>query len=83
MLLDLFSFITITYDVHPNPRLSLSNASLNTDANSSVSTPYDSATKHLICVHYNFQNLMQNIDVLYTGRREYDIIGLTDSWLNS
>ena len=67
-------------DVHPNPGPSLSNASLYTDdANSSLSTPNDSVTKHLSFVHYNIQSLMQKLDVLYTGLREFDIIGFTET----
>jgi hypothetical protein len=70
-------------DIHPNPGPTLPETSYNTNANNSLSTSDASATHHLSFIHYNIQSLMQKIDVLYTGLRDFDIIGFTETWLNS
>jgi len=70
-------------DIHPNPGPTLPETSYNTNANNSLSTSDASATHHLSFIHYNIQSLMQKIDVLYTGLRDFDIISLTETWLNS
>ena len=34
-------------------------------------------------MHYNIQSLLQKVDILYTGLRDFDIIGFTETWLNN
>jgi hypothetical protein len=70
-------------DIHPNPGPTLSDLSSNTDTSSSSSFLNSSATNHIRFVHYNIQSLVHKIDVLYTGLRGFDIIGFTETWLNS
>ena len=69
-------------DIHPNPGPTMSDPSFNTDASSS-SFLNSSSTNHISYVHYNIQSLMHKIDVLYTGLRKFDVIGFTETWLNS
>ena len=57
----------------------MSDLSLNTDPNSSSSFHNASETSHLGFVHYNIQSLLQKVDILYTGHRDFDIIGFTET----
>ena len=71
-------FLLRSGDIHPNPGPTMSDPSFNTDASSS-SFLNSSSTNHISFVHYNIQSLMHKIDVLYTGLREFDLIGITET----
>jgi len=70
-------------DINPNPGPTSSDQSVDTDASSSTSIWHSSSASHISFVHYNIQSLMHKIDLLYSGLRDFDIIGFTETWLNS
>jgi hypothetical protein len=66
-------------DIHPNPGPTSSDQSVDTDASSSTSIWHSSSASHISFVHYNIQSLMHKIDLLYSGLRDFDIIGFTET----
>lgn len=84
LLLSWFSIILLrSGDIQPNPGPCPAELNISCDSGSYLSSSNTTARNHISFVHYNIQSLVNKIDVLYTGLREFDIIAFTETWLNN
>ena len=82
--------IQLLGDVHPNPGPEIANTSFNSVNMSSHNSSSYSLTSmcthlshHLSIVHHNVQSILKKIDLLQSELYNFDIIALTETWLNT
>ena len=76
--------IILSGDVHPKPGPTEYEESPDTSSTSTYA--YDiynflNLPNNLSVVHYNFQSIRHKIDLLFTEFSQFDIISLTETWL--
>ena len=90
----LLSLLIICGDIHPNPgpdinqtpnsnRSNSSISSSDVSNNSSGSSIFRTSNKKLSLVHMNSQSIRKKIDTLEIESSAYDIVCLSETWLNS
>ena len=70
-------------DIHPNPGPATASTS-STSCLASVPSAFNFSklSNHLSVVHYNVQSLVPKLGLLTTELSEFDILALTETWLN-
>ena len=69
--------IILSNDVHPNPGPVTESFSTNSDSNNSSVFSHN-----LSIMQLNIQSLIPKLDILETEMQQYDILVITESWLN-
>ena len=90
LVLWLWNLILQAGDVHMNPGpVSGSTSSAHDNASFSSSSSLSSSlsdaldmSRHFCFVHYNIQSLLPKLDQIYTELKDFDVIALTETWLN-
>ena len=80
----IFAILLLSGDIHPNPG-PLSSSSSSSDSLSIHPSAYNFSNlcNHLSFAHNNVQSLVPKLDILEAELLEIDVLGFTETWLNS
>ena len=79
-LLWLYILLQASGDIHPNPGTTELDSSTSSDK--SIASQFLSLSSHLSLVHYNVQSLLPKVDIIEAELRCFDVIAITETWLN-